>query len=301
MERRDDFFSWVESYILFLTLEKGLSKDTLSAYSADLESFGRFLKAQNRLSVTAIDTALVLTYLISLQEKGLRARSRARHLVTLRGFFKYLTLEKVISQNPADHINLPKTGLYLPEVLTIAHVEALMDAPDRKKSEGIRDAAMLEILYGSGLRVSELVGLPLTSVNLEGGFVRVFGKGAKERVVPLGQKAISSVREYLDRSRPLLLKGRSSADLFVTRRGRAMTRQGFWALLNRYAAACGITQKLTPHSLRHAFATHLLEGGADLRAVQMMLGHEDISTTQIYTHVAHRQLLEAHQKYHPRG
>ncbi|MDL2275248.1 site-specific tyrosine recombinase XerD [Desulfosarcina sp. OttesenSCG-928-G10] len=301
MEKSTDFFDHVEPYLLFLTLEKGLSPETLSAYSSDLQDFGQFLKDRKRVSIAAIDTAVLLTYLIHLQERGLNARSRARHLVTLRGFFKYLVLEKIIDQNPAALIDLPKTGLHLPDILSVEDVEVLINAPDRKKPEGIRDIAMLELLYGAGLRVSELVQLAANSVNLEGGFVRVFGKGARERVVPLGKAAVSAIQEYLDRARPLLLKGLPGTALFVTRRGGAMTRQGFWKLLNRYAATCGMTKKLTPHSLRHAFATHLLEGGADLRAVQMMLGHADISTTQIYTHVAHRQLLEAHRKYHPRG
>jgi integrase/recombinase XerD len=200
-----------------------------------------------------------------------------------------------------QHVDLPKTGLHLPDVLTVTDVEALIDAPDRIKPEGLRDAAMLELLYGAGLRVSELIRLTMTGINLEAGFVRVFGKGAKERVVPVGRMAINAIQGYLDRSRPLLLKNRSSLYLFVTRRGSAMTRQSFWNLTGRYGRLAKIKKKVTPHSLRHSFATHLLEGGADLRAVQMMLGHADISTTQIYTHVAHRQMVEAHKKYHPRG
>ncbi|MBC2744492.1 MAG: site-specific tyrosine recombinase XerD, partial [Desulfosarcina sp.] len=244
---------------------------------------------------------LILTYLIHQRDHGLTARSRARHLVSLRGFFKFLTNEKIIEKNPAKQIDLPKTGLYLPEVLTVADVEALIEAPDRNKPEGLRDAAMLELLYGAGLRVSELIRLEMTGINLEAGFVRVFGKGSKERVVPVGRMALTAVQDYLDRSRPLLLKNRSSIYLFVTRRGSAMTRQSFWNLTGRYGRLAKLKKTITPHSLRHSFATHLLEGGADLRAVQMMLGHADISTTQIYTHVAHRQLVEAHKKYHPRG
>jgi integrase/recombinase XerD len=229
------------------------------------------------------------------------ARSRARHLITLRGFLNFLSNEKVIEKNPAQQIDLPKTTLQLPDVLSVADVEALLAAPDRNKAEGLRDTAMLELLYGAGLRVSELIGIEMNAVNREAGFVRVLGKGAKERVVPIGRMALSSIKDYLEQSRPLLLKNRSSAYLFVTRRGGPMTRQGFWHLVGRYGKVAQLKKKITPHSLRHSFATHLLEGGADLRAVQMMLGHSDISTTQIYTHIAQRQLLEAHKKYHPRG
>jgi integrase/recombinase XerD len=291
----------MDQYQTFLVMEKGLSEKTIAAYSTDLMRFGLFLEKKNVAGVSDIDTGLVLTYLIHLRNRGLSARSRARHLVSLRGFFKFLTAEKIIEKNPAQQVDLPKTGLKLPDVLTVTDVEALIDAPDRNKPEGLRDAAMLELLYGAGLRVSELIRLAMTGINLEAGFVRVFGKGSKERVVPVGRMAINAIQDYLDRSRPQLLKNRSSVYLFVTRRGSAMTRQSFWNLAGRYGRQAKIKKRVTPHSLRHSFATHLLEGGADLRAVQMMLGHADISTTQIYTHVAHRQLVEAHKKYHPRG
>ena len=301
MDSTTDYMQRMDQYQTFLVMEKGLSGKTIAAYSADLMRFGMFLEKKKVTSVTDIDTGLILTYLIHLRNRGLGARSRARHLVSLRGFFKFMTNEKIIEKNPAQQVDLPKTGLHLPDVLTVADVAALIDAPDRNQPEGLRDAAMLELLYGAGLRVSELTRLAMTGINLEAGFVRVFGKGSKERVVPVGRMALSAIQAYLDRSRPLLLKNRSSADLFVTRRGSAMTRQSFWNLVGRYGRQAKLKKKITPHSLRHSFATHLLEGGADLRAVQMMLGHADISTTQIYTHVAHRQLVEAHKKYHPRG
>ncbi len=301
MDSTSDFLQRMDQYQTFLVIEKGLSEKTLAAYSTDLMRFCQFLEKKKATSVSQIDTGLILAYLIHLRNRGLRARSRARHLVSLRGFFKFLTAEKIIEKNPAQQVDLPKTGLRLPDVLSVSDVEALIDAPDRSQAEGLRDAAMLELLYGAGLRVSELIRLAMTGINLEAGFVRVFGKGSKERVVPVGRMALNAIREYLDRSRPLLLKNRSSADLFVTRRGSAMTRQSFWNLVGRYGRLAKLKKKVTPHSLRHSFATHLLEGGADLRAVQMMLGHADISTTQIYTHVAHRQLVEAHKKYHPRG
>ncbi len=296
-----DYLTHVDQYQAFLRLEKGLSEKTLSAYGTDLMKFGMFLEKQKILRVADIDQGTLLNYLIECRAKGLSARSRARHLVSLRGFFKYLSHEKIIDTNPAARIDLPKTGLHLPDVLSAADVEALIKAPDRGKPEGIRDAAMLELLYGSGLRVSELIGLEMNGINHEAGFVRVMGKGSKERVVPVGRMALTAISTYLVDARPRLLGKRSSAYLFVTRRGGAMTRQSFWNLIGRYARIAGLKKKVTPHSLRHSFATHLLEGGADLRAVQMMLGHADISTTQIYTHVAQKQLLEAHKKYHPRG
>ena len=301
MQDASDFIRQMDQYQGFLVMEKGLSDKTVAAYSTDLMRFGLFLEKKSIAAIADIDTGLILSYLIHLREHGLSARSRARHLVSLRGFFKFLTHEKIIEKNPAQQIDLPKTGMQLPDVLTVTDVETLINTPDRDKPEGLRDAAMLELLYGAGLRVSELIHLEMTGINLEAGFVRVFGKGSKERVVPVGRMAMAVIQDYLDRSRPLLLKNRSSVHLFVTRRGSAMTRQSFWNLIGRYGRLANLSKKITPHSLRHSFATHLLEGGADLRAVQMMLGHADIATTQIYTHVAQRQLVAAHKKYHPRG
>jgi integrase/recombinase XerD len=301
MDATSDYLQRLDAYQTFLIVEKGLSEKTIAAYSTDLVEFGRFLEKQKGTTVSVIDAGMILAYLIELRTRGLSARSRARQLVSLRGFFRFLTHEKIIEKNPAQKIDLPKTGLHLPDVLSVSDVEALLDAPDRNKPEGLRDSAMLELLYGAGLRVSELILLEMTGINQEAGFVRVFGKGSKERVVPVGRMALTAIRNYLDHARPLLLKNRSSAYLFVTRRGSAMTRQSFWHLIGRYGRLARLKKRVTPHSLRHSFATHLLEGGADLRAVQMMLGHADIATTQIYTHVAQRQLLKAHKKYHPRG
>ena len=301
MNRLSNYFDCLDLYQNFLMTEKGLSRKTVAAYNTDLMRFGRFLEGTVVANITDIDTGRILSYLIHLRSQGLQARSRARHLVSLRGFFKFLAHEKIIVKNPAQKIDLPKTGMQLPDVLSVADVEALINAPNRAKPEGLRDTAMLELLYGAGLRVSELIHLEMNRINLEAGFVRVFGKGAKERVVPVGRMALAMIQEYLEHSRPVLLKNRTSVYLFVTRRGAAMTRQSFWHLIRRYGRQAKLKKKVTPHSLRHSFATHLLEGGADLRAVQMMLGHADISTTQIYTHVAQRRLVEAHKKYHPRG
>ncbi len=301
MDLTSDYLSHMDQYQSFLVMEKGLSQQTVAAYSTDLMRFGRFLEKRQTTAVGDIDTGMILSYLIHLRDRGLSARSRARHLISLRGFFRFLVNEKMIARNPAKRIDLPKTGMKLPDVLTVADVASLIEAPNRDKPEGLRDAAMLELLYGAGLRVSELIHLEMTSINLEAGFVRVVGKGSRERVVPVGRMAMDAIGQYLSQARPLLLKKRASVFLFVTRRGGAMTRQSFWNLIGRYGRLANLNKKVTPHSLRHSFATHLLEGGADLRAVQMMLGHADIATTQIYTHVAQRQLVAAHKKYHPRG
>ena len=301
MKRGLDFLQCVDRYHAFLMLEKGLRQTTISAYASDLMRFGRFLENRNVENIAEVDTGIILTYLIHLRSQRLSARSRARHLVTLRGLFNYLTHEKVILTNPTQAIDMPKIGLQLPDVLSVADVQALIGAPDREAPEGLRDAAMLELLYGSGLRVSELIHVEMNAVNMEAGFVRVMGKGNRERIVPVGRMALTAIQAYVERSRPLLLKSHTSAYLFVTRRKGAMTRQSFWNLIRRYGRQAKLAKKVTPHSLRHSFATHLLEGGADLRTVQLMLGHADISTTQIYTHVAQRQLLAAHKKFHPRG
>jgi integrase/recombinase XerD len=242
-----------------------------------------------------------LKHLIDLRAQGLGARSRARHLVSVRGFYRFLCQEKLLSADPSKLIDLPKMSLTLPDVLSVEEVRRLLNAPESRSPKGVRDAAMLEVLYAAGLRVSELVGLKLQDAHLDAGFVRVMGKGSKERVVPIGRYAREKLLFYLGHGRNQLLKNHPSPFLFVARAGRPLTRQGFWKLLRRYATAAGLAKKITPHSLRHSFATHLLQGGADLRAVQMMLGHADIATTQIYTHVANDRLREIHRRFHPRG
>ena len=291
----------VDRYINYLVVEKGLAAKTIEAYSLDLSEFLNFLKQAGIEQVASVDPAVLLKHLISLRNNGLGPRSRARHLVTLRGFFRFLVHEKLMIQDPARLIDMPKSGLRLPDVLSVKDVEKLLNAPDPGKPKEARDAAMIELLYAAGLRVSELVNLKVRDVNLEAGFVRVFGKGAKERVVPIGLYAKEKINTYIETFRPLLLKTHISPHLFVGRAGKLMTRQGFWKLLRQYVLRAGIHKNVTPHSLRHSFASHLLEGGADLRAVQIMLGHVDISTTQIYTHVARERLKSVHTKYHPRG
>ncbi len=291
----------VDQYINYLLVEKGLSGNTIESYSSDLAVYLEFLKKNKIKKIAAAGTTVILKHLTALRDAGLGAKSRARHLIALRGFYKFIVQEKIIKHNPTKIIDLPKEGLKLPDVLSVEDVKLLLNTPNTKKPIGIRDAAMLELLYGTGTRVSELINLKLQNVNMEACFVRIFGKGSKERVVPMGLYAKEKIDRYIKESRPLLLKKNVSQHLFVSRLGKAMTRQSFWKLLKQYGQQTGIKKKITPHSLRHSFASHLLEGGADLRAVQVMLGHVDISTTQIYTHVARKHLVNMHKKYHPRG
>ncbi|MDJ0722492.1 MAG: site-specific tyrosine recombinase XerD [Desulfobacterales bacterium] len=291
----------IERYLAYMTVEKGLAPNTREAYGRDLLRFGAFLRDAGFHHYGDTDPAVVLQYLIELRRQGLQARSRARHLVTLRGFFRFLQNENIIATDPTRLIELPKSGLHLPGVIPVEAIQRLLAAPERDRPRGMRDAAMLELLYAAGLRVSELVALDLKHLNLEAGFVRVFGKGSKERIVPIGRQAQNALRTYLESGRPHLMQQRTGSHAFVARQGRPMTRQGFWKLLKKYARQAGIRVAISPHTLRHSFASHLLEGGADLRAVQIMLGHADIATTQIYTHVTAERLKAVHRRYHPRG
>ena len=295
------FDTLVDRYLNYLLIEKGLSEKTLESYSSDMAMYLSFLENNGVKDISATDTPVILRHLISMRDTGLSARSRARHLVTIRGFYRFLVQEKILKHDPTRLIDLPKSGLKLPDVLSIEEVRLLLSIPDINTPIGSRDTAMIELLYAAGLRVTELVNLKLQDVNMEAGFVRVLGKGSKERVVPIGLFAKEKIDGYLKTARPLMLKNVASRYLFVARAGKPMTRQGFWKLIKRYALKAGFAKKITPHTLRHSFASHLLEGGADLRAVQVMLGHVDISTTQIYTHVAREHLKNIHEKFHPRG
>jgi len=290
-----------DQYINYLLVEKGLSGNTIESYSSDITRFLDFLRDNRVTSISGADTAVILKYLIILRNQNLGPKSRARHLVSIRGFYRFLLQEKFISSDPSRLIELPKSGLKLPEVLSINEVKQLLSSIDNTTPSGARNAAMVELLYAAGLRVSELITLKIQDVNLEACFVRIFGKGSKERVVPIGLFAREKIDSYIKTGRPHLLKNDTSQYLFIARAGKPMSRQGFWKLLKKYALMAGISKKITPHSLRHSFASHLLEGGADLRAVQVMLGHVDISTTQIYTHVATDQLKKMHEKFHPRA
>ena len=284
-----------------LWLEDGLSPRTLASYRADLHRFARWL-ANCDSSLGVAERSHVERYLAHLFEAaGLKARSAARAVSSLRRFYRQLQRDGARSDDPTALTASPRLPRSLPKSLTEAQVEALLGAPDVNTPEGFRDRVMLEVLYATGLRVSELVGLPVAAVSLDMGVARVLGKGAKERLVPLGEEALDWVGRYLHGTRGDLLDGRQSEALFVTRRGGPMTRQGFWLRLRRHAVRAGVRTTVSPHVLRHAFATHLLNHGADLRVVQMLLGHADISTTQIYTHVARERLKQLHQQHHPRG
>jgi integrase/recombinase XerD len=290
-----------DQFINYLVVEKGLADNTVAAYSADLAVYLGFLKSETVTNIRDSDTAVVLKHLIALRNSGLAPRSRARHLVTIRGFYRFLVQEGILENNPAKMVDLPKTGRKLPAILKVEQVVRLLNTPDPSTPKGLRDGAMFELLYAAGLRVSELVQMVVTDLNLEACFVRVLGKGSKERVVPIGRNAQNRLGLYIASARPILSKGTPSAYLFVSRRGQPMTRQGFWKILKLNALKSGISENITPHTLRHSFASHLLERGADLRSVQVMLGHVDISTTQIYTHVAPERLKAVHTQYHPRG
>jgi len=280
-------------------LERGLSRHTLESYGRDLRQFGEWLAGAGR-GLGDCDRERLLTFLADRHRQGVGARSVARQLSALKSFFRWMKREGRIGEDPTLNVARPRTGRALPKTLSEADVEALLGAPDLDDSLGLRDRAMLEVLYASGLRVSELVGLTLSQVNPRQGLVRVIGKGDKERLVPLGEEALHWLERYLRDARPALL-GEHREVLFPSRRGGFMTRQTFWHRIKQLAVRAGVQKPLSPHTLRHAFATHLLNHGADLRVVQMLLGHSDLSTTQIYTHVAQQRLQEVYQQHHPRS
>ena len=291
----------IDEFCDALWLEDGLAKNTLDSYRGDLSQYAAWLDKRGGKNLLVASNADIQAYLGDFFKRKTRASSAARLLSSLKRFYRYYLRQEKIKSDPTLKIDSPKLPRPLPKSLTEEDVEGLLAAPETEKSLGLRDKAMLETLYASGLRVSELVGLKLFEVDLQAGVVRVMGKGSKERLVPLGEEAVSKVREYLSSSRKALLGKRSSQALFVTGRGGAMTRQAFWHLIRRYGARAIPGKRLSPHVLRHAFATHLINHGADLRVVQLLLGHADISTTQIYTHVARERLKQLHAKHHPRG
>ena len=291
----------IDEFCDALWLEDGLSRNTLDAYRRDLEQFTLWLKTQHGQELLTADHGILQRYLAHQFRRKIRASSAARLLSSLKRLYRWLQRQNRIRIDPTLNIDTPKQPRNLPHSLTEADVENLLAAPDVKTPRGERDKAMLETLYASGLRVSELVTLKVPQVSQDMGVVRVLGKGSKERLVPLGEEALACVRHYVAVARPALLAGKGSEDLFVTARGSAMTRQSFWHIIKRYASQAGLKASISPHVLRHAFATHLLNHGADLRVVQLLLGHSDISTTQIYTHVARERLKQLHATHHPRG
>ncbi len=289
-----------------LWLEDGLARNSIEAYRRDLEQLSRWLARERAGGLIAVDEAALHAFLAARHRRGPgvrtpRSASDARLLSSLRRFYQYCLRERRVANDPTLRLEPPKRTPRFPKILSEADVEALLAAPDVTHPLGLRDRAMIETLYACGLRVSELTALKTVEVNLDAGVVRVFGKGSKERLVPLGEEAVGWIERYLREARPMLLRRTNSAALFVTARGAAMTRQAFWHLIRRYGARAIPGKALSPHVLRHAFATHLINHGADLRVVQMLLGHTDISTTQIYTHVARERLKALHAKHHPRG
>ncbi len=293
------FESVLQVFFDFLSVEKGLSANTVLSYSRDVQKLFRFFRKEKINWLKAGEEDLV-RFIHHQSRAGLSPRSMARVISSLKSFYRFLVLDGILKKNPAVDLSSPKTWLALPKFLTVKEVESLLSQPEEENVRGIRDKAMLELLYATGLRASELVSLKIKDLNMEDGFLLCLGKGGKERLVPIGESAVEAVRKYRDEARPQLLK-KTSEFLFVTQRGGAFTRQGFWKLLKGYARKAGLDLKISPHILRHSFATHLLERGADLRSVQLMLGHSQITTTQIYTHVSRKRLRRVYDKFHPRA
>ncbi|MFH1135260.1 MAG: site-specific tyrosine recombinase XerD [Pseudomonadota bacterium] len=293
--------NYLDVFLDHLRVERGLAANTVEAYGRDARRFLDFLENRKVRSLEAASRSTIMAHLLELSQNGLGTRSRARALSALKGFYSFLWKEGLVRENPAGDLESPKSARHLPQFLTAPEVEALMTAPDESHAGGLRDRAMLELLYAAGLRVSELVGVKLGQVNLEAGYIRVMGKGSKERIVPLGEEAAIWIDRYIKEARDGQRRGRTTPHLFLNRRGHKMSRQYFWKKIKEYALAAGIAKNIGPHTLRHSFATHLLANGADLRSVQMMLGHADISTTEIYTHIAGERLKKIHRELHPRG
>jgi len=285
----------------YITVERGLSKNTLDSYSGDLVRYRGFLRGLGIVEIEETSRLEVMAYLLSLRKRDLSHKTVARSIAVLRGFYRWLADEGVLRGNPLEDMESPRTTRSLPEILSLDEVDSLLNQPDPSSPIGMRDKAMLELLYATGLRVSELTNLVLNNINLEAGYLVVLGKGAKQRIVPMGQEALHWLKGYLEESRQRLLGNNRSPRTFVSQWGRGMTRQTFWKIIKKYALMAGIRKNISPHTLRHSFASHLLEGGADLRSVQSLLGHVDISTTQIYTHVTRERLKKIHARYHPRS
>jgi integrase/recombinase XerD len=290
----------VESFLNYLIVECGLSENTIKGYKSDLRNFSNYLKNRGIKRFQDLRANMIVNYIEKEKQRGLSENSISRSLVTVKMFYKYMITEGKISRNPMSSISSPKLQKHLPEVLHYKAVEKMLQMPDCNEKLGIRDKAILELMYATGARVSEVASIKVSWVSLDYGFIKCQGKGSKQRIVPIGTKAINSVRKYLQDVRPLLSKGKDGETLFLSRTGKKLRRENIWELVRKYARCAGI-KNVSPHTLRHSFATHLLEGGADLRSVQEMLGHANISTTQIYTHVDRKYLKSVHQKFHPRA
>ncbi len=293
--------SYVNSFINYLAVERGLAPNTLESYGRDLRQFQSYLQSSDMDMVKDSDRTIIMGYLQSLQGKGRAVSTISRNLAAIKSFYQYLLREHYVEKDPAATLEAPKLEKKLPKILTIKEVEELLRQPNSFLPAGMRDKAMLELLYATGIRVSELISLNISDVNLDMGYIKCFGTGAKERIVPLGSIAAKAVQEYIQKGRLKLVRSYEEPALFVNHHGKRLTRQGFWKIIKKYAQEAHILKDITPHTLRHSFATHLLENGADLRSVQEMLGHADISTTQIYTHVTKNHLKEVYDKTHPRA
>lgn len=293
--------SLVEEFIHYLAVERGLANNTLDSYNRDLNQFLGFLEKEKVEDVQKATRNMVMSYLLFLQKRGRATATVSRHLAALKSFYHFLLREKYIEKDPTANLESPKLEKKLPRILAVKEVEMLLSQPVGAGPATLRDKAMLELLYATGIRVSELIQLDLNHINIEMSYIRCFGKGSKERIVPVGSFARRCVDEYLQKGRPKIIKNKTEQALFVNQHGRRLTRQGFWKIIKKYARRAGISKAITPHTLRHSFATHLLENGADLRSVQEMLGHADITTTQIYTHLTKGRLREVYAKSHPRA
>jgi len=297
-----DMLQDLRAFIQYLAVERGLAPNTLESYERDLTHFIHFLQETGVRSLKDMDRRHIAAYVGRLRQEGKASATISRSLVSIRNFCRFLVQERVIPRDPSQQLEMPRQEKKLPKVLAMHEVERLLEAPKADSPGGARDKAMLELLYATGIRVSELVSLKLEDVHLGLGYIRCVGKGSKERIIPLGRIAAQALDDYIRHWRHRLLKaGKRTDELFVNHLGTGMTRQGFWKIIKKYAAEAGIRKEITPHTLRHSFATHLLENGADLRAVQEMLGHADISTTQIYTHVTRKQMKEIYDRTHPRA
>ncbi len=290
----------VESFLNYLIVECGLSDNTIKGYKSDLRNFSNYLKNRGIKRFQDLRANMIINYIEGEKQRGLSENSISRSLVTVKMFYKYMITEEKISRNPMSSINSPKLQKRLPEVLHYKAVEKMLQTPNCNEKLGIRDKAILELMYATGARVSEVASIKVSWVSLDYGFIRCQGKGSKQRIVPIGTEAANSVRRYLQDVRPFLIKGADGETLFLSRTGKKLRRENIWELVRKYARCAGI-KNVSPHTLRHSFATHLLEGGADLRSVQEMLGHANISTTQIYTHIDRKYLKSVHQKFHPRA
>lgn len=292
---------YVNEFINYLSVERGLAQNTLESYGRDLRQFQSYLSNSHKDLVKDSNRSTILEYLNNLQTRGRAVSTISRNLAAIKSFYQYLVRERYLEKDPAANVESPKLEKKLPKILSISEVEELLKQPNTSMPAGVRDKAMLELLYATGIRVSELISLNISDVNLDMGYIKCFGKGAKERIVPLGSIAAKCVQDYLAKGRLKLVRTYEESALFVNHHGNRLTRQGFWKIIKKYAQEANINKDITPHTLRHSFATHLLENGADLRSVQEMLGHADISTTQIYTHVTRNHLKEVYDKTHPRA